>query len=121
MMHGGGGGQVHKDRRDWYNLKSMLPFLWEFRGRALFALACLVLSKIANVGVPIVLKEIVDHFQRVGTDPVALAAATPLALLGAWALLRQKPAWGLMLTGWWGATTLFIFLIRYSRATFTLI
>ena len=45
-------------------------------------------------------------------------AALALALLGAWALLRQKPAWGLMLTGWWGATTLFIFLIRYSRATF---
>ena len=88
MMHGGGGGQVHKDRRDWYNLKSMLPFLWEFRGRALFALACLVLSKIANVGVPIVLKEIVDHFQRVGTDPVALAAATPLALLGAYGVLK---------------------------------
>lgn len=45
-------------------------------------------------------------------------AALALALLGAWALFRQKPAWALMLTGWWGATTLFIFLIRYSRATF---
>ena len=45
MVHGAGAGpQVHKDRRDWHNLKGMLPFLWEFRGRALFALSCLVLS-----------------------------------------------------------------------------
>ncbi|MCB1790796.1 MAG: ABC transporter ATP-binding protein/permease [Gammaproteobacteria bacterium] len=66
----------------------MLPFLWEFRGRALFALACLVLSKVANVGVPVVLKEIVDHFQRIGTDPQALAAALPLALLVAYGVLK---------------------------------
>jgi len=29
----------------------MLPFLWEFHGRALLALACLVLAKLANVGI----------------------------------------------------------------------
>ena len=50
--------QVHKNRRDWHNLKAMLPFLWEFRGRALFALSCLVAAKVANVGIPLVLKEI---------------------------------------------------------------
>ncbi|WP_419604405.1 hypothetical protein, partial [Thiolapillus sp.] len=27
--------QVHKNRRDLHNLRNMLPFLWEFRGRAL--------------------------------------------------------------------------------------
>jgi len=63
MVHATGGSpQVHKNRRDWHNLKSMLPFLWEFKGRALFALSCLVLSKVANVGVPLVLKEIVDRW-----------------------------------------------------------
>jgi hypothetical protein len=41
-----------------------------------------------------------------------------LALLGLWALLRQKPAWAALLGGWWGFTTLFIYLIRYNRATF---
>ena len=64
VNHRGGAPQVHKDRRDWHNLRGMLPFLWEFRGRALFALSCLVLSKVANVGVPLVLKEIVEHFER---------------------------------------------------------
>ncbi len=55
--------RVHGDRRDWHNLRGMLPYLWEFRGRALFALACLVLAKLANVGVPLVLKDIVDAFE----------------------------------------------------------
>ena len=56
--------QVHKNRRDWHNLRNMLPFLWEFRGRAAFALLCLVLSKVANVGVPLLLKEIVDALEN---------------------------------------------------------
>ncbi len=89
MVHSGGvAPQVHKDRRDWHNLKGMLPFLWEFRGRALFALSCLVLSKVANVGVPVVLKYIVEHFERVKDDPAMLAAVMPLALLIAYGALK---------------------------------
>ena len=80
--------QVHKDRRDWQNLRGMLPFLWEFRGRALFALCCLVLSKVANVGVPLVLKEIVEHYERAKDDPMLLAAALPVSLLLAYGLLK---------------------------------
>jgi ATP-binding cassette subfamily B protein len=85
--HHGGAPQVHKDRRDWQNLKGMLPFLWEFRGRALFALACLVLAKVANVGIPLVLKAIVDILEsRQGqllVLPVALLAAYGVLKLGA--------------------------------------
>jgi ATP-binding cassette, subfamily B, heavy metal transporter len=55
--------RTHGDRRDWYNLRAMLPYLWEFRGRAALALVCLVLAKVANVGVPLVLKQIVDAFE----------------------------------------------------------
>ncbi|MGD8955684.1 MAG: ABC transporter ATP-binding protein/permease [Chromatiaceae bacterium] len=80
--------QVHKDRRDWHNLRGMLPFLWEFRGRALFALSCLVLSKVANVGVPLVLKEIVEHYERAREEPMLLAAALPVSLLLAYGLLK---------------------------------
>ncbi len=65
MVHDRGvSPQVHKNRRDWHNLRNMLPFLWEFRGRAAFALLCLVLSKVANVGVPLLLKEIVDALEN---------------------------------------------------------
>jgi len=87
VKHHASGPQVHKDRRDWHNLKSMLPFLWEFRGRALFALGCLVLSKSANVGVPLVLKDIVDSFDgRSGqllVLPVSLLFAYGAFKLGA--------------------------------------
>ncbi|MEI6414013.1 MAG: ABC transporter ATP-binding protein/permease [Pseudomonadota bacterium] len=77
--------QIHKDRRDWRNLRSVLPFLGEFRGRAWFALACLVLAKIANVGIPLALKSIVDHLQ----NPVAGVVMTiPASLLLAYGLLR---------------------------------
>jgi len=87
MVHAAGETpQVHKDRRDWYNLRSMLPFLWEFRGRALFALSCLVLSKVANVGIPVVLKELIDHFES--ASPEQLALAMPVALLVAYGLLK---------------------------------
>lgn len=89
MMHGAGAeAQVHKDRRDWHNLKGMLPFLWEFRGRAVFALSCLILSKVANVGVPIVLKEVVEHFERLRDDPTLLVAVLPVSLLLAYGLLK---------------------------------
>jgi ATP-binding cassette subfamily B protein len=62
----------------------MLPFLWEYRGRALLALACLVLAKVANVGIPLVLKEIVDTLDR--SDQTLLVL--PLFLLLGYGLLR---------------------------------
>jgi len=75
---------VHKNRRDWHNLRSMLPYLWEFRGRALFALACLVLAKVANVGVPLALKEIVDALESRPGQVLVL----PVALLAGYGLLK---------------------------------
>jgi len=84
--HAGQSPQVHKDRRDWHNLRSMLPFIWEFRGRALFALSCLVLSKAANVGVPLMLKGIVDAFERADANTVALAL--PASLLAGYGLFK---------------------------------
>jgi len=74
----------HADRRDWQNLRAMIPFLWEYRGRALFALGCLVLAKVANVGIPMVLKEIVDTLETSGQAQLVL----PLSLLLTYGLLR---------------------------------
>ncbi|MCU7874828.1 MAG: ABC transporter ATP-binding protein/permease [Candidatus Thiodiazotropha sp. (ex Lucinoma borealis)] len=76
--------QVHKDRRDYHNLRNMLPFLWEYRGRALFALGCLVLAKFANVGIPLVLKEIVDLLEKGDRTLLVL----PLFLLLGYGALR---------------------------------
>ncbi|HPY41918.1 MAG TPA: ABC transporter ATP-binding protein/permease, partial [Thiolinea sp.] len=80
--------RAHTDRRDWHNLKSMLPFLIDFRGRVFFALACLVAAKVANVGIPVVLKMIVDSLE---TKPNQLLVL-PLSLLFAYGALRLAGA-----------------------------
>ncbi|MCK5263322.1 MAG: metal ABC transporter permease, partial [Gammaproteobacteria bacterium] len=50
----------HGNRKDWSNIRRLLPYIWDFKGRVILALSCLVLSKVAIVGMPLVLKEIVD-------------------------------------------------------------
>jgi ABC-type transport system involved in Fe-S cluster assembly fused permease/ATPase subunit len=84
MFHATATERVHRDRRDWHNLRRMLPFFWEFRGRALAALGCLLLAKLATVGVPVVLKEIVDAFQSAESQALIL----PVSLLVAYGALK---------------------------------
>ena len=76
--------RVHADRRDRHNLRGILPYLAEFRGRALLALACLVMAKLANVGVPIVLKNIVDAFEQAREQALVL----PIGLLMVYGALK---------------------------------
>ena len=75
----------HTKRNDKQNIRRMLPFVWEYRGRVLFALACLVGSKLAMVGVPFVLKDIVDTLD---TQVDAKLLYLPLSLLLAYGALR---------------------------------
>jgi len=69
---------------DWHTIRSLLPYLWEFRGRVLLAMTCLVLAKVANVGVPLLLKEIVDALDA-GRQTVLVL---PLILLLGYGALR---------------------------------
>ncbi|GIK25678.1 MAG: metal ABC transporter permease [Betaproteobacteria bacterium] len=71
------------ERRDWQTVRSLLPYIWAYKGRVLFALACLIAAKLANVAVPLVFKEVVDAF----TAEKAVLVV-PLALLAAYGLLR---------------------------------
>ncbi len=73
----------HTNRKDWDNLKRLFPFVWEFRARVIFALLCLVLSKLAVVGMPLLLKEIVDSL-----DSSNGAIVLPIVLLLAYGVLR---------------------------------
>lgn len=70
-------------RREWRVVPMVLPYLWEYRWRVLVALACLITAKLANVGVPLVLKEVVDAL-----EPGRAVIAVPFALLIAYGLLR---------------------------------
>jgi len=47
-------------RRDLNALRSLFPYLWQYRNRVLLAFGLLILAKLANVGVPLTLKQIID-------------------------------------------------------------
>jgi ATP-binding cassette subfamily B protein len=61
-----------------------MPYIWDYRGRVLFALACLMVSKLAMVGVPVVLKYIVDALDA---DP-GQVVVLPILLLLIYGVLR---------------------------------
>ncbi len=73
------------DRNDFRNLKRLLPYIWSYRGRTLLAISCLVLSKLAVVGVPLVLKEIINALDTRNTDALLVV---PVFLVAAYGLLR---------------------------------
>ena len=61
----------------------LFPYLWEFRGRVLFAMALLVGAKLASVAVPLVLKDIIDALDKPRPELVL-----PLGLILAYGFLR---------------------------------
>jgi len=76
-------GVARTQRGAWHTIRTLLPYLWEWKGRVAAALVCLVAAKVANVGVPLLLKEIVDGLTR---EQALLAV--PFALLAAYGVLR---------------------------------
>jgi ATP-binding cassette, subfamily B, heavy metal transporter len=70
-------------RSDWHAIRTLLPYLMEYRGRVALAIVFLVAGKLANVTVPLVLKGIVDSLS---IEKAALAV--PVALLVAYGALR---------------------------------
>jgi ATP-binding cassette subfamily B protein len=74
-------------RNDWATLGTLLPYLWVYKWRVLAALICLVGAKMANVGVPLVLKKLIDSLTISPSDPHALLVL-PLGALVAYGALR---------------------------------
>ena len=70
-------------RSEWRTVSLLLPYLWEFRGRVALALVFLVIAKLANVGVPLIMKDIVDRL-----DAATAVLLLPLALLVTYGALR---------------------------------
>ncbi|MFQ5760456.1 MAG: ABC transporter transmembrane domain-containing protein, partial [Acidiferrobacterales bacterium] len=79
--------QLPTSERPWTALATLLPYLWEFRGRVLIALGFLILAKLASIGIPLILKEIVDALDK----PNALLAL-PIFFLIAYGALRLANA-----------------------------
>jgi ABC-type transport system involved in Fe-S cluster assembly fused permease/ATPase subunit len=63
----------------------LLPYLWAYRARAVFAVLCLIAAKVAVVGVPVLLKHIVD---RLSVPASAAPVVVPIALIVAYGALR---------------------------------
>ena len=74
-------------RSDLATLKTLIPYLWVYKWRVLAALLCLIGAKLANVGVPLVLKQLIDQMSISPEHPRALLVL-PLAALVAYGVLR---------------------------------
>ncbi|HYW56450.1 MAG TPA: ABC transporter ATP-binding protein/permease [Polaromonas sp.] len=75
------------NRSDWATLQRLFPYLWEYKWRVVAALAFMVGAKVANVGVPLLLKNLVDALSFKPGD-VQAVLVVPGALLLGYGLLR---------------------------------
>ena len=91
-------------RNDWQTIISLLPYLATYKGRVALALTCLIGAKVANLGVPIVMKHIVD----------GLAPVRHLTALG-----RADHAPGIVLLGGVGLLVVAYAVVRLSTSLFT--
>ena len=73
--------------RDVLVLKKLWPYLVKMKSRVIWAVLFLIFAKLANVSVPIALKEIVDHL-----DEPNVLLVLPLGLLTAYGFLRLLSA-----------------------------
>lgn len=92
-------------RNDWATLKTLIPYLWNYKWRVALALSFLIAAKFANVGVPLVLKRLIDNLTINPASPQALFVL-PVGILIAYGALRLS-------------TTLFTELREYTFAKVT--
>ena len=91
-------------RNDWQTIRSLLPYLATYKWRVAFALVCLIGAKVANLGVPIVMKKIVD----------GLASVQHLTALG-----RAHDSPAIVLIGGIGLLVVAYAVVRLSTSLFT--
>jgi ABC-type transport system involved in Fe-S cluster assembly fused permease/ATPase subunit len=72
---------------DWKTLSRLWPYLWQYKWRVVIALGLMVCAKLANVSVPLLLKELVDAMSIKPSDPGAVLVV-PVALLLGYGALR---------------------------------
>ncbi len=70
---------------NWQVIKMLVPYIMEFKVRIGFALLCLVLTKVASVYLPFILKDIVDLLDQQQENRVYLV---PFGLVAAYGLIR---------------------------------
>ena len=79
--------QAPSQRSDSETLKRLFPYLWQYKWRVAAALAFMVGAKVANVGVPLLLKELIDAMSFKPNDPMVVIVV-PVSLLLVYGVLR---------------------------------
>jgi ATP-binding cassette subfamily B protein len=74
-------------RGDWRVIRDLLPYLWEYKFRVAMALSCLVLAKVTNLGIPILMKRLIDAL-NIKTNSPEILLVVPVGLLLAYGALR---------------------------------
>ena len=74
-------------RGDWAAIKSLMPYVLSHPTRVAFAMTCLILAKFSNIGVPMILKHLIDDLSLSADDPRRMLIV-PLALIVAYGGLR---------------------------------
>ncbi len=82
-----GASEPSRARSDWSVLGRLLPYLWQYKGRVVLALAFMVAAKMANVGVPLLLKELVDAM-TIQPGSMQALLLVPVGMIVAYGLLR---------------------------------
>jgi ATP-binding cassette subfamily B protein len=77
---------------DWQTLSRLLPYLWQYKWRVIIALALMVGAKLANVSVPLLLKELIDAMSLRPGDPQWVLVVPASLLLGYGALRLMTSA-----------------------------
>jgi ATP-binding cassette, subfamily B, heavy metal transporter len=80
--------QATTPRSDWGTLTRLFPYLWQYKWRVITALAFMIGAKVANVGVPLLLKQLVDTMSPSLTSGTQALLVVPIALLLGYGLLR---------------------------------
>jgi len=80
-------GQPQQQRPDIETIRRLLPYLWQYKWRVVAALSFMVGAKLANVSVPLLLKELIDAMSFKPNDPMAVIVV-PVSLLLVYGVLR---------------------------------
>ena len=83
LAHAADPSQRGSDAR---TLRRLLPYLWRYKWRVMLALAFMLAAKLANIGVPLILKDLVDAMDVKTAAQAALVV--PVALLLGYGMLR---------------------------------
>ena len=78
-----------KSKSDWQVIRDLLPYLLEYKFRVALALSCLIAAKVANLGIPILMKDLINDLNIKADSPQALLVI-PVALIVAYGLLRMS-------------------------------